>query len=222
MPVRRVAGLTPNSAGAGNPQQPIYSNSGDGGKGKVTHVINLDADELFGQFCAYANLVRLGPRRGVFLSTIPIVESKQGWMRVWRYWLVDRARELYNNAEKEEMLLSRRPTLACPDVGGDSTVLWTDDKKNVGLRFSVKCLDPKLYEGKDDLEDIPLGFQVEITGKPGCFEFHRARADMSEMVVRTTHLMLAVEATMAGKGAPSGKTLIFGAFAVAGQPEDPA
>lgn len=43
-----------------------------------------------------------------------------------------------------------------------------------------------------------------------------------EMVVRTTHLMLAVESSMQGKGSPSGRTLIFGSFAVAGQTETPS
>jgi hypothetical protein len=32
--------------------------------------------------------------------------------------------------------------------------------------------------------------------------------------------MLAVESSLQGKGAPSGRTLIFGSFSVAGQPED--
>lgn len=219
MPVRRVAGLTPNSAGAGNPSQPIYGNSGDGGNVKILHTINLDADELFGQFCAYSSLVRLGPRRGVFLSTIPIVESKQGWMRVWRYWLVERARACAQEAAP--LQLDRRVSHVCPDFGTDRTILWTDDRRNVGLRFAVKCTEPRLYEGEDDLDDVHLGFEIEIQGK------NRAMAtglntDEAEMVVRTTHLMLAVEASMQGKGAPSGRTLIFGSFAVAGQPEDPA
>jgi hypothetical protein len=34
------------------------------------------------------------------------------------------------------------------------------------------------------------------------------------MVVRTTHLMMAVEESMEGKGAPSGRAMIVGAFAV--------
>lgn len=163
MPVRRVAGLTPNSAGAGNPNQPIYANSGDGGKGKITHLITLDADELFGQFCAYSNLVRLGPRMGVFLSTIPIVESKQGWMRVWRHWLVEMARERAQQAETPA--LERRASELCPDIGTDRKILWTDDRRNVGLRFLVKCTEPRLYEGEDDLDDVPLGFEIEIQGR---------------------------------------------------------
>jgi hypothetical protein len=165
MPVRRIAGMTPNSAGAGNPNQPIYSNVGDGGKDKIVHTINLDSDELFGQFCAYASLVRLGPRRGVFLSTIPIVEAKQGWMRVWRYWLVERARELAANSHGANAQLERRPTVVCPAVGEDRGVLWTDEKRNVGLKFAVTCREPKLYEGDDDLDDVHLAFDVEIQGE---------------------------------------------------------
>lgn len=164
IPVRRVAGLTPNSAGAGNPNQPIYTNEGDGGKSKVVSAINLDADELFGQFCAYASMVRLGPRRGVFLSTVPLVESKQGWMRVWRYWLVERARETAAHVDSERDL-ARTLTESRPEIGNDRTVLWTDDKRNVGLKFAVRCTEPRLYEGDDDLEDIPLGFEVEVRGE---------------------------------------------------------
>lgn len=173
MPVRRVAGMTPNTVGAGSPSQPIYANSGDGGKGKIQHLITLDADELFGQFCAYSSLVRLGPRRGVFLSTIPIVESKQGWMRVWRYWLVERARACAATAQQPAtedpppllQPLDRRVTHATPDVGGDRSILWTDERRNVGLRFAVTCTEPRFYEGVDDLDDVPLGFQIEIQGK---------------------------------------------------------
>ena len=163
IPVRRVAGMTPNSAGAGNPNQPIYTNSGDGGNVKIQHTINLDADELFGQFCAYSNLVRLGPRRGVFLSTVPIVESRQGWMRVWRYWLVERARACAQ--DPAPYALDRRVSNICPDFGRDKDILWTCDRKNVGLRFGVKCTEPRLYEGEDDLDDVPLGFEIEIQGE---------------------------------------------------------
>jgi hypothetical protein len=187
IPVPRggVSGLTPNSAGmnsgdgssAPSNTRPIYRNAGDGGLAKVKHHIHLDADELFGQFCAYANLVRLGPRRGVFLSTIPIVESKQGWMRVWRYWLVDRARERAAEAEAKAgaegsanapETLQRRPTNALPGVvGSDCRILWTDERRNVGLRFEVTCAEPRLYrpECGDEIDEIPLAFEISITGK---------------------------------------------------------
>ena len=168
MPVRRVAGLTPNSQGAGNANQPIYANEGDGGKIKLTHTINLDGDELFGQFCAYASMVRLGPRRGVFLSTVPLVEAKQGWMRVWRHWLVDRARELASEdegANGSPEFLARTSTQLNPDIGSDRTILWTDEKHNVGLRFAVRCTEPRFYESDDDLDDVPLVFEVVVRGK---------------------------------------------------------
>jgi hypothetical protein len=226
IPVRRVAGLTPNSAGAGNPTQPIYANAGDGGKSKITHTINLDADELFGQFCSYASLVRLGPRRGVFLSTVPLVEPKQGWMRVWRYWLVARARELAAHGDASQPSgLSRTFTDLRPDIGSDRGVLWTDEKHNVGLRFAVRCTEPRFYEGEDDLDDIPLAFEVEVKGQSAFKNALQATVTLTcipELVVRTTHLMLAVEASMQGKGSPSGRTLIFGNFAVAGQAQNAA
>jgi hypothetical protein len=184
IPVPRggVSGLTPNSAGVNAGEgstappntRPIYRNAGDGGRSKIKHNIHLDSNELFGQFCAYANLVRLGPRRGVFLSTIPIVESKQGWMRVWRYWLLDRAREHVAEADTNGNpagALQRRPTYAHPeDIGNDCRVLWTDDRRNVGLHFEVSCADPRIYqtECQDDVDDMPLIFEISITGKQRC------------------------------------------------------
>lgn len=63
MPLRRIAGVAPIQSPTGETSQPIYADTGDGGSTKVSHVLNLDADELFGQFCAYPQLVRFGPRR---------------------------------------------------------------------------------------------------------------------------------------------------------------
>ena len=170
MPLRRIAGATPVQSQNGGTSQPIYRNEGDGGTMKVLHTINLDADELFGQFCAYSSLVRLGPRRGVFLSTVPIVVQGQGVMRVWREWLRDRARELrqyelegHEEAEKEG--LERRFSTMCPDIEKDGNIMWTDYKRNVGLRVAVTSKDDKCYEDPEgELDDVSLSFSFEIQG----------------------------------------------------------
>ena len=180
IPARRIAGATPVLAapteGTGatpaegwststQPRTPIYKNGGDGGARKIVHTINLDSGELFGQFCAYGSLVRLSPRRGVFLSNINIVEPGQGTIRVWRHWLIDRAREL-RQAEESGAAEEIEPSLTsrCPTFRTDPTILWTDYKKNVGLRLQVRFRDPSTYD-LHDLDDENLSCDLEIAGR---------------------------------------------------------
>ncbi|ETI27335.1 hypothetical protein G647_09525 [Cladophialophora carrionii CBS 160.54] len=201
MPARRIAGAVPHSqSSSSNTTTPLYANDGDGGTRKVTHTFNLDADELFGQFCAYASLVRLGPRRGVFLSNVHIVRSGQGVMRVWKQWLQDRAVELWEQEQQTGVQMDRTSTTSCPTIGADKNIMWTDYRKNVGLRVTVRDQEGRCY-GKDasEFDDLPMSFAIEI----------------DELVVRTTHLMLAVEASTLDQDKISGKALIFGNFATA-------
>lgn len=172
MPLRRVAGAAPTQLPTGETSQPIYADSGDGGSTKVSHVLNLDADELFGQFCAYPQLVRFGPRRGVFLSSMHIVQHGQGVMRVWKQWLQDRALELYHNQQQEAdderdpiPELNRTATMTYPTIGADKNILWTDYKKNVGLRVAVHEREGHLYgKSPDEYNDSPMSFLIEIQG----------------------------------------------------------
>ena len=172
MPLRRIAGATPVQSQGGSTSQPIYADAGDGGNSKVLHTINLDGDELFGQFCAYSSLVILGPRRGVFLSTVPIVTPGQGVMRVWRQWLRDRARDLrkleFESGNSKDSL-ERSFTTEYPNVGHDPHIMWTDYRHNVGLRVAVRSRDGKCYDLDGDLDDVPLGFTFEIQGRRLCW-----------------------------------------------------
>lgn len=76
---------------------------------------------------------------------------------------MDMARQRARQAEAPP--LERRASELCPDIGTDRTILWTDDRRNVGLRFLVKCTESRLYEGEDDLDDVPLSFEIEIQGR---------------------------------------------------------
>jgi len=163
VPLRRIAGA-PVQSTSGNTTQPIYANGGDGGIKKVLYSMTLDADELFGQFCAYANLVQLGPMRGVFLSTVPLVESGEGVIRIWREWLQDRVKVAKNEDEEIGVQLDRSSTLTCPTIGQDEGVLWTDYRRNVGLRLGVKQ-SPTMPDDALGREDLPLSVSVELQGK---------------------------------------------------------
>jgi hypothetical protein len=167
IPLRRIAGATPVQSSSGGSSQPLYGNIGDGGNKKVLHNINLDSGELFGQFCAYGNLVRMGPRRGVFLSTVPIVNPGNGVMRVWREWLTERARATLKAKDEpvDEPKLTRSSTTLCANVGQDEHIIWTDYRRNVGLRLAVYSNDGRCHQDGLDLDDVSLSFSIEIKGR---------------------------------------------------------
>lgn len=172
MPLRRIAGATPAQA-TGSTTQPIYKNDGDGGTKKITYSLNIDANELFTQFCAYASLVRLGPRRGVFLSTVHIVKSGEGVMRVFRKWLQDRAAETEMREEYgQEVELERTPTDVVPSIADDNSIMWTNYKRNTGLRVAVRDTQKRfMAESEESADDLPLSFAVEIKGMTVCLRF---------------------------------------------------
>ncbi|EXJ80657.1 hypothetical protein A1O3_06941 [Capronia epimyces CBS 606.96] len=203
----RVATGAPDQA-TPNPTQPSYA-EGDDGSMKVLHNLNLDADELFVQFCAYATLIKVGERRASFFSEPKLVQSGQGVMRVWKQWLQDRACALWEQEQGQdqtpEVRLDRPSTTSCPSIGSDKNILWTDYRKNVGLRVAVRDREGLCYgKAAFELDDVPMSFSLEI----------------QELVVRTTHLMLVVETATKDTRKRSGKALVFGRFAsVSSSPE---
>lgn len=99
--------------------------------------VHLDDGEMFSQLCAVTNLVKTGPRRGLFLSHVNI---NDGVVRVFRRWLAARA------AGEEEV----------------DPILWTDRYKNVGLKFRV-CENteerrPAIWSEAD--EDLPVSYTL--------------------------------------------------------------
>ncbi|KAF5673826.1 f-box protein domain-containing protein [Fusarium heterosporum] len=82
----------------------------------VTQDVNLDDGELFSQLCAVTNLVKEGPRSGLFISHVNIVD---GVVRVFRKWLAEMA--------------SRQDT----SHSDSENIIWVGKYNNVGIRFSV-------------------------------------------------------------------------------------
>ena len=162
------AGIAGSQANVAAPSRPIYKNVGDGGDAKIMHSINLDSHELFTQFCAYASLVKVGPRRGLYTSIVKLVKSGEGVMRIWRDWLQTQACEIVEEMDEESSGEDGPPVRQdsserCP-VDGDDSIRWTDRKKNLGLRFGVR----EWYAGGasnswlDD--DRPVSYTIELKG----------------------------------------------------------
>ena len=157
------AGGTPSQANGGASSQPLYANGGDGGSDKVIHSLNFDGGELFTQFCAYASLVTLGPRRGVFLNTVHMVKDKAGWMRVWKEWLQTRADQLKSEEGAQISQVASVSELE-PSIGADTRILWQDHKRNIGLRVAVRDAQRRFTARSADDDDLPMSFTIEIKG----------------------------------------------------------
>jgi hypothetical protein len=182
-----LAGGSGSQTGSGSSSQPLYSNGGDGGDQKIEHIINLDSHELFSQFCTIANLVKIGPRRGVFLSVVNVEEKV---MRVWREWLESRSQasreeEMRKRTEQEEPSEEINPDLTANDpkiptteqeksIPSSPSILWTDYKRNVGLLVTIKdrkwrnhatTTGPILIPAD---EEQPASYSIEIKGMRIC------------------------------------------------------
>lgn len=106
--------------------------------------VQLDEDELFSQLCAVTNLVKTGPRRGLFLSHVNLDDRV---VRVFRGWLAARAAAGDDGAEEE-----------------DDAILWTDRSKTVGLKFRVtKNADdgarPAILTREEE-ENLPVSYNL--------------------------------------------------------------
>jgi hypothetical protein len=101
--------------------------------------MHLDESALFGQLCTVTNLVKLGPRRGLFLSHVNVGE---GVIRVWRDWLARAAAG-----------------------GGDGEVLWADADQDVGIRIglveAIDALNPYAPVFVASSEDLPVSYRLE-------------------------------------------------------------
>ncbi|KAL8408458.1 hypothetical protein RB594_007050 [Gaeumannomyces avenae] len=141
--------------------------------------VNLDEAELFTQLCTVTNLVKLGPRHGIFSSHINISD---GLIRVWRDWLGSAA------AGGSEWM----PGV---DGGARAGILWADPHKHVGVRFRVSETTDHwrapLLVGVND--DPPVSYRLVY----------------DELVVRTSQLLLKTEKSDAQETTSSDTTVFL-------------
>ena len=122
----------------------------------VKQIINLDAHELFSQLCVSANLVKIGPRRGVFLNCIDLLHKTTP--RIWRTWLADKAEK----AKISDLALTELQNHRDCDH-----VIWVDSQRNVGIRVRVRerrwCHHRPVLMYHD--EDEAVSYSLELEGK---------------------------------------------------------
>ncbi|KAL2133372.1 hypothetical protein VTI74DRAFT_2460 [Chaetomium olivicolor] len=110
-------------------------------KERPTQDIYLEGDEDSSELCTIANLVRMGPKLGLFRRHVNVVD---GVIRVWRHWLA---------AQSER-----------GGAGQDDAVLWADAERTVGVRFRVTEKDIRLEHpvlvGSD--EELPVAYRLKF------------------------------------------------------------
>jgi hypothetical protein len=152
---------------------PIPGTASDRFEGEtVKQILSLDGHELFTQLVAQSNLVKIGPRNGLFTC---FVEIEEGVVRVWREWLRNMASgsDLKSVGVKQEVVeeigKGKEVVKEVEDTRSemdDDRVLWVSTAKNTGLRFNIR--ERKLRRDAPILievnEDMPVSYEVEYDG----------------------------------------------------------
>lgn len=113
--------------------------------------ISFDEFEGFSQLQTMVNLVKVAPNSTRLISAINVEE---GIIRVWRHWLNEHA--------------GRRQTAVVQETPkDDDSILWVDNRENVGLKLRVK---EKRWNRQAPIlicadEETAVTYEVEIAGK---------------------------------------------------------
>ena len=144
----------------------------------VRQILSLDGHELFTQLVAQTNLVKIGPRNGLFTCFVGVEE---GVLRVWREWLKDIAAKgasAVGSLEPEVVEEVGKGKEAVREISRDSAdldddrILWLSSAKNTGFRFNIK--EKKLRRDAPILissdEDMPVSYEIEYEGTTPCIQ----------------------------------------------------
>jgi hypothetical protein len=138
----------------------------------VKQTLSLEAHELFTQLVAQTNLVKIGPRHGLFTC---FVDVEEGVLRVWKDWLAATATK--GREERESVLAdpaeevgkgkgTAREVDERPLNLDDTRILWVSPSKNSGIRFNVKerrfRRDTPILIRAD--EEMPVTYEIEYDG----------------------------------------------------------
>lgn len=148
----------------------------------MKQLVHLDAGELFTQLRATTTLVKIGPKRGLFLSSVGVSD---GVLRLFRNWLAEQAgaQSQEGNVSSEmaedgsadmargkgkarDPHAGRRSGCARLEADERTDILWVNDGKNVGVRFSVKedvsrRDNPVLIQSD---EDAAVSYEITFEG----------------------------------------------------------
>ena len=183
--------------------------------------INLDAEEPFSQLCLNMCLVKLGPRPGLSFSGPTVyfeglVTLAEGHQRLKRKWLDETSKLSASQESWEPGVVSKT---RCEDRGSwygeeDLQMLWCDARRNTGIRVAVR---ERTWRRQAPVlvrqEEPAVSYVMDHQGR-----FLVSSADstlgvlmsVTELLIRTVHLVRAIEEAKLHMNGPSGKALIIG------------
>lgn len=133
-------------------------------------MLSLDSEERFTQLCAVINLIKLGPRNGLFRSFVEVEDSV---VRVFRDWLRKVALPTANQsadlqaASGENTSEKGKETQSDEEMADGKRLLWVSPAKNVGLKFRVR--QRRLRRDTPILiladEETAVSYDIEYEGK---------------------------------------------------------
>ncbi|KAH7327149.1 hypothetical protein BKA65DRAFT_528154 [Rhexocercosporidium sp. MPI-PUGE-AT-0058] len=152
----------------------------DNTEGLVSQNLDLESYEQFSQLQSVINIVKVGPTKGLFQSCVTIGE---GLTRVWRNWLGDHAKR--NGALSVAQLELQDDNQA--------RLLWSSMDQHTGLRFRVAENDaPNAGTIRRNVDDETVSYTLQY----------------EELVVRTSQLLLQVEASLSREVNHEGKSML--------------
>lgn len=168
------------------------------GDSTATQEVYIDEDVLFSQLVTVTSVVKESSKSGFFVSHVTTCD---GFIRIWRQWLAEMAS--LNDDEKS----------SSTTVDFDK-FLWVGPGRDVGLRFRVE-LGPAermpLLSGPGD--DAPVAYTLLYEGESSfeCFPSlrHPWVLMMTELIVRTSTLLMAAEASMVQESSRSSRAVII-------------
>lgn len=166
----------------------------------VSQNLDLESYEYFSQLCTSTRLAKLEQKRGSFQSCGNL---GKGVLRVFRGWLSDRAEADEKHIDTPEECENR--------------VLWADAERCVGLRLKVHKREEApapLMLGRDEEPTVSYTLQYEGMSSPYGLEDENIENEntdglLSELVIRTTQLLLNIEDSLTREVQNSGKATII-------------
>ncbi|KAH7047631.1 hypothetical protein B0J12DRAFT_130116 [Macrophomina phaseolina] len=180
---------------------PRYTGGGYNDDELVRQVVSLESEERFTQLCAVINLIKRGPRNGLFRSFVEVEDSV---LRVFRDWLREMAAPAPNGEpqlQPQSASTSRKGAAkkAEDDVADGKRLLWVGPARNVGLKFRVR-------ERRFRRDNPILILADEETAVSYDIEYE-------ELLVRTSHLLLTFESSLLDQdNQPGRRAVVFGSF----------
>jgi hypothetical protein len=139
----------------------------------VKQTLSLEGHELFTQLVSQTNLVKIGPRHGLFTC---FVDVEEGVMRVWKDWLAETAAKGRQEraavpVEAVEAVVKGKEIVREKHEEkvdmNDPRILWVSASKDTGISFNVK--ERKFRRETPILlrtdEDMPVTYEIEYDGR---------------------------------------------------------